>query len=270
MRLAIVIPAYQEAATLRGVALRALAQCRDVHVIDDGSTDATVATIADLPVHLLRHARNEGKAASLWDGFAAALDGGAELVITLDADGQHRPEDIPRMVAAAQQHPQRIVIGARVRHRAAAPRARRIANAVADFFLSWAAGHPIVDSQSGQRAYPAHLLRALMQDTALLRTRDGGFMFESELLIAAAERGHETVAVPIDTVYFPAGRPSHFRPLRDGGRIARVVARRLVARRMNPRGLRRCVTERPLIAQAAREPVPPAGAAVPDTVSRHG
>src|SRR5204862_2349944 len=111
---------------------------------------------------------------------------------------------------------------------------RRIANAVADFWLSWAAGQPIVDSQSGQRAYPADLLRALMNDPSLRGERGAGFTLESELLIAAARLGYGTVAVPIDTVYCAGGRRSHFRPLRDTGRIVRMLARRLLARGLHP------------------------------------
>jgi glycosyltransferase involved in cell wall biosynthesis len=270
MRLAVVIPAYQEAATLRGIVQRTLAHCRDVYVIDDGSTDGTGASVADLPVHFMRHAHNEGKAASLWDGFTAALSDGADLVVTLDADGQHRPEDIPRIVAASRQHPDRIVIAARVRNRGAAPRTRRIANAIADFGVSWAAGHPIVDSQSGQRAYPAALLRLLSGDASLRRGRAAGFALESELLVAAAEHGYATAAVPIDTVYFGAGRRSHFLPLRDIGRIARMLVRRLMARGLNPRGLWRYATQRPLLAEDLQEPIPRPADGVADTASRQG
>ena len=246
MRVFIVIPAYNEAATVRDVVVRALAQAQNVIVIDDGSVDGTAEAIADLPVQLLRHAGNEGKAASLWHGFAAALDAGADLVVTLDADAQHRPEDVPRLVAAAQQHPRRLVIAARLRERARAPRLRRMGNAVADFALSWAAGHRIADSQSGQRAYPAALLRALMADTGLRHDRAASFTLESEMLIAAAWQGYETVAIPIATVYF-AGRVSRFRAGRDVWRIARMVGRHLVAARLAPRGLWRALTQAPCV-----------------------
>jgi glycosyltransferase involved in cell wall biosynthesis len=246
MRAAVVIPAYNEASTLRDVATRALAQCTDVYVVDDGSTDATADTVFDLPLTLIRHPRNRGKAASLWDGFAAAVAGGAEHVVTLDADGQHQPEDIPRLLVAAQRYPQRIVIGARLRGRARAPRSRRVANACADFWLSWASGRPIADSQSGQRVYPASLLRVLLREDAVRHDARAGFTLESELLVAAAMHGYATVAVPIDTVY-AGGRPSHFRPVRDIARIVRMVARRLIAARMHPVGLWRTLSERPLV-----------------------
>jgi glycosyltransferase involved in cell wall biosynthesis len=246
MRVAIVIPAFNEAATIRDIAERSLAQCSRVIVVDDGSTDGTAAALRTLPVTLLRHSHNQGKAASLWTGFQHALAEQAELIVTLDGDGQHRPEDVPRLIAVAQRHPHRLIIGARLRGRAAAPRARRIANAVADFWLSWAAGHAIADSQSGQRAYPATLL----QELNLRHDYAAAFTLESEILIVAARRGYETVATPIDTIYCQAGRASHFRPSRDIGRITRMVARHLLATGMNVKGLRRSLATPSLIVNA--------------------
>ena len=100
MKICIVIPAYNEARTVREVASRALQQLGDVIVVDDGSADGTAAALDGLPVTLVSNPVNMGKGASLWRGFSAALAAGAEAVITLDADGQHRPEDIPRILAA--------------------------------------------------------------------------------------------------------------------------------------------------------------------------
>src|SRR4051812_34533605 len=101
MRAAIVIPAFNEARTIRDIAQRALSQCRDVIVIDDGSTDGTAAALSDLPLILVRHQTNEGKGAALWDGFTRAMALGVDAVVTLDGDGQHRPEDVARLIRAA-------------------------------------------------------------------------------------------------------------------------------------------------------------------------
>lgn len=261
MRAVVVIPAYQEAATLRGVVARTLVHCGDVVVVDDGSTDGTAGTVADLPITLLTHARNEGKAQSLWDGFETALAHGADVVFTLDADGQHAPEDIPRLASVAQRHPRSIVVGARLRRRSAAPLLRRAANAVADFGVSWAGGLAVVDSQSGQRAYPAALLRELMQDGGLAHGPRAGFTLEGELLVAAARRGWRIIAVPIDTVYARNARRSHFRPLRDAGRIAGMLLRRLAASRFAPHGLWRACSEAPTI--EAEGPPQGAGSTMP-------
>lgn len=249
MRTALVVPAYNEAATLRDVVTRALAQCTDIHIVDDGSTDDTARCVADLPVKLIRHAQNQGKAASLWDGFAAALMQDVDWIVTLDGDGQHRPEDIPRLLAAAQRYPNSVIIAARLQRRANAPLGRRAANALADFSLSWVSGHPVADSQSGQRAYPAPLLRRVLSDGSLRHDAGASFTLESELLIAAARLGYDTVAVPIDTLY-GAGRASHFRSARDVGRIARMIWSHLLAARFNPSGLWRTLTRRPLVVWA--------------------
>jgi glycosyltransferase involved in cell wall biosynthesis len=242
MRVVVVIPAYNEAATLRDVTCRALAVCERVVVVDDGSCDGCASTLSGLPVELRVHGENRGKAAAIWTGFEAALAMQAGLIVTLDGDGQHRPEDVPRLVAVAARHPARVVIGARLRRRESAPRARRIANSIADFWLSWASGHPVADSQSGQRAYPVSLIRALVREGRLRHDRRASFTLESELLIVAGRRGHRTIAVPIDTVYAAGSRRSHFRPVRDIARIVQMVAGHLVVSALYPAGLWRVVT----------------------------
>ena len=233
MDLAIVIPAYNEARTIRGIAEQALRQTERVIVVDDGSADGTSEALAGLPVVLVRHSVNLGKAAALWDGFRIALDGGADFIATLDGDGQHLPADIARLMRVARRYPDRIVIGARLRTRANAPLARRCANGFADFWISWAAGYPIADSQSGERVYPASLLRHVQAR----HDESAAFTLESELLILGARLGYECVSVPIATIYHGDARASHFRPTRDIPRIAALVARSLLAQRMHPRGL---------------------------------
>ena len=188
---------------------------------------------------MLRHAENQGKGASLLDGMRYALAQRAACVVTLDGDGQHRPEDLPRLLACGQSWPGRVVIGSRRASGRAAPRARFIANRVADFWVSWAARHPIDDSQSGFRVYPAELLRLITARAALAR----GFAFESEILIEAARLGFHTAAVDIATIYGSAlRRPSHFRPVADITRIVLMVAGKLLAWGMDPIGLWRSLT----------------------------
>jgi glycosyltransferase involved in cell wall biosynthesis len=243
MDLAIVIPAYNEARTIRGIAEDALRQTDTVIIVDDGSTDGTSDALAGLPVVLARHSMNMGKAAALWEGFRLALGRGAGLIATLDGDGQHLPADITRLALVARRHSDRIVIGARLRTRASAPLARRCANAFADFWISWAAGYPIADSQSGERIYPASLLRQV----EARHDRDAAFTLESELLILGARLGYQSVAVPIATIYHPDARASHFRPARDISRITAMVAKSLLAQRMNLRGLWNSLRSTPVI-----------------------
>ncbi|HEV8500948.1 MAG TPA: glycosyltransferase family 2 protein [Casimicrobiaceae bacterium] len=220
----LLVPAYNEARTIAEVIRSTLPYAARVVVIDDGSTDGTPDALAGLPVEIVRHARNLGKSASLIDGFAYALALGARNIATMDADGQHRAADIPRLVRAAERYPHSIILGSRLRNRHHAPRQRRIANRLADFGVSWATGRRIVDSQSGQRLYPATLFDVL--DVHRLAT--DGFTLESEILIDAAAAGFDTVSVPIDTIYDPAARPSYFRPIGHTAAIAAMLARRIV------------------------------------------
>jgi glycosyltransferase involved in cell wall biosynthesis len=118
---AIVIPAYNEAPTIRDVARRGLAQLPLVIVVDDCSSDDTAGQLAGLPVVLLRNAVNLGKAGSLCRGAAEAVRRGAELVVTLDGDGQHAPEDIPRLLEAERAARGHIIIGSRLHQRSRIP-----------------------------------------------------------------------------------------------------------------------------------------------------
>ncbi len=234
----VVMPAFNEARTVRAVAEDVLAQgIERLIVVDDGSSDRTRHALAGLAVEVLVHPRNLGKGFALATGMRRALELGAERVVTIDADGQHRAADIPRVESAALAHPQALVIAARLRGREQAPRLRRFANEVADFWISWACGRPIADTQSGYRLYPAAVLAGLPT-----RPRPGeGFAFESEILIDAAAAGADLRTVPIDTSYCGAARASHYRPWPDTWSIVRMVGGRLLRRGMYPMGLLRAL-----------------------------
>jgi glycosyltransferase involved in cell wall biosynthesis len=221
---AVVIPAHNEARTIRAVAAGALQQMSVVIVVDDASTDGTADVLQGLPVIVLRNEQNRGKAASLLRGAHEAIERGASAIVTLDGDGQHSPEDIPSLLKAYRAMPGSIVIGARLHHRAKMPPSRYWANRVANFWISLASGYRIADSQSGFRIYPARLLQ-----TANVRAdRSRSFVFESEILIEAARRGIVASCVPINVVYSDRGRASYFRPVVDIARIVRMVAWRLL------------------------------------------
>jgi len=121
---AVVIPAHNEARTIRAVAAGALQQLPFVIVVDDASTDGTADLLEGLPVIVLRNEQNRGKAASLMRGAEAAIERGASAIVTLDGDGQHDPGDIAAMLQAHRVSPAGIVIGARLHHRDRIPPAR--------------------------------------------------------------------------------------------------------------------------------------------------
>ena len=219
---AVLVPALNEALRIRDVVTGALAHCANVIVVDDGSDDDTCARIADLPVIVLRHPQRMGKGASLRDGFAEALRRGFHAVLTMDGDGQHAAEDIPRLLDAGNRHPGAVIIGARLRKRSQQPLYRRLANEFGDWGIAWGTGYQIADSQSGQRLYPAAV-------AALDDVPGENFVFEAQILISAARRlGTRCVSVPIESRYKSVHsaeqfRASHFKPFRDFSRITRHI-----------------------------------------------
>jgi glycosyltransferase involved in cell wall biosynthesis len=216
----IVIPVFNEAATIEGLVARARAY-GTVVVVDDGSSDASAAVAARAGAELVRLPRQRGKGEALRRGFDAALARGAERVVTLDGDGQHDPDEIPRLLEAAAAHPDALVIGGRLGHGPdgnpdepgyrVIPLERLNAMRVAGFFIDWLTGYALRDTQSGFRVYPLALLTAA-------RGRRGGFVFETEMLLRAASLGVPLVETPITAVHH-ANRRSRFRPLRDGSAV---------------------------------------------------
>jgi hypothetical protein len=221
MTVVIVIPVFEEAATLGRVVAAACLHA-PVLVVDDGSRDASAAVAAAAGAEVLRHPRRLGKAQALLTGFAAARRRGASLVVTLDGDGQHDPAAVPTLLKASREWERALVVGSRVDGPDTLPASRRNAIGVASFFASWIAGCAVRDSQSGFRVYPMALLDAVP-------TRRGGFVFETEILLAAAERGWPVREVGVAVIPRGAAR-SRFRPLRDGVAIGSFLARRVIGR----------------------------------------
>ncbi len=257
-RVAVLIPALNEALRIREVVEGALRQARHVIVVDDGSTDATVAQLSDLPITLIQHPQRKGKGEGLRTGFRAALGLDVDGVLTMDGDGQHLAADIPRLLVAAAVYPQHIVVGARLKKRAQQPIHRRLANEFGDWGIAWATGYRVADTQSGQRYYP----RAVCE---IADVAGEGFVFEADILIQAARRlGTRCVAVPIESRYAGEGmtgqfRRSHFRPLTDLYRITshvvgrvwtfgRVIPRYIEAHRSRPLVFDPTTASEPLLA----------------------
>jgi len=217
----IVIPVCDEAATIARVVEGARAH-GPVLVIDDGSRDDSAALAAAAGADVLRHRRRLGKAQALRTGIAAARRRSATLVVTLDGDGQHDPGAIPALLAAARSAGRAVVVGNRLDGRGRLPVTRRNAIRVASFFASWVSGAPIADSQSGFRVYPLALFDEV-------RTHRGGFVFETEILLAAAAGGWGIAQVGVPALPRVAAR-SRFRPIRDGVAIGAFLAARALTR----------------------------------------
>jgi glycosyltransferase involved in cell wall biosynthesis len=212
---ACVIPALDAAATLGTLAgrLREVLPHASIVVVDDGSADATSDVARSSCDVLVRFPVNRGKGAALRAGIAAALERGADVVVTIDADGQHPPEAAPSLVAALSQAD--IAIGARSRHGGAMPLGRRMTNALASAAVGAIIGSAVTDSQSGFRA----IRRAVFEAVAANGER---YEYETDFLIRAGRAGFRIQAIPIVTVY---GAPSHFRAFRDSTRVVRAIWR---------------------------------------------
>lgn len=178
---AVVIPAYLEESTIRDVTERASSLYDRVIVVNDGSGDNTSRVLQGMSIKLLRIEVNMDKAATLWRGMQEVLASGVDGVISLDGDGQHRPEDIPKLAMLAAKHPDTIIIGSRLHDRDSIPVSRYRTNRFANFWIAWASGYPIQDSQSGFRYYPSSLLSKIQ----LGISREKSFVFESEVLMEA-------------------------------------------------------------------------------------
>jgi len=216
---AALVPAYQAAATVGAVVAELRQQVPAVLVVDDGSTDATAERAAAAGARVLRLERNAGKGAALRAGLAQLAAEGVQRVVTLDADGQHLPSEIPVLLAAADRHPGAIVVGIRRKEGLAIRRAARFGNWFADRVLRWIAGQPLPDTQSGFRVYPTAA-------TLALGAVGAHFDFETEILLRAARAGLPVVGVPVAVHYAPPEeRVTHYRPWRDTLRIVRTVLR---------------------------------------------
>ena len=223
-RILALVPGYQEGPRI-GPVVEAARRHLPVLVVDDGSTDDTAAVAQAAGARVIRQVPNAGKGAALRAGFRLALDDGWDAVVTLDADGQHDPDEIPRFVAAfgapgASGPRPELVIGRRDFTRM--PPVRRLSNTVGTAAFSRAVGQPVPDNQCGYRL----LGRRLM--TATLDSRETGFEFEVEMIALCLRRGWTLGWVPISTIY--AGEPSHVKPVAHLRHFVRATraARRLV------------------------------------------
>lgn len=220
--IAAVVPAYNEAPRVGAVVLR-VRELLPVIVVDDGSTDRTADVAREAGAEVVEQRPNQGKGAALRSGFRQALAIGADAIVTLDADGQHDPADIPRLLAAAAATPAPDLVVGRRSFRSMPP-IRRLSNDLGRWAFSWAVGRDVPDNQSGFRVVSRRLAEAT------LASDETGFAFEVEQITTCIRMGGTIAWVPIRTIY--AGAPSHIRPLAHLREFVRIVrqARRDVGR----------------------------------------
>ena len=211
----VVIPTYNNVGTIADVVRRALTHSLDVIVVADGCTDGTLEILQNIEgISIVSYAKNAGKGCALKRGFKKALEMGFAYAITLDADGQHFPEDIPTMLQANQRHPGALIVGERKGlEEMERSKGSKFANAFANFWFAIQTGRRLKDTQTGFRLYPLKKLRGL----SLLTSR---YEAELELLVFASWHGIKIVSVPVNVYYpKPEERVSHFRPIADFSRI---------------------------------------------------
>jgi glycosyltransferase involved in cell wall biosynthesis len=211
-----ILPALNEERAIRAVVEAVRAQGVDVAVVNDGSTDSTADAARAGGAHVLEHPRNLGKGAALNTGFAHARAGGYETVLTLDADGQHDPADIPLFLEAYARTRIPVLIGNRMADRDRMPLVRRWTNQYMSWLLSRHMGQYVPDTQCGFRLYRTDVIPRISDDTP-------GFAAESEILLRMAKRGVRMDAVPLKAVY--GEERSKINPLRDTLRFFSMLRR---------------------------------------------
>lgn len=214
---AIAIPAYDAAGTVANVVRRSLGTGYPVLVVNDGSSDRTAEVAATAGARVISHPENLGKGRALRTAFHDLFAGGFNVVVTLDADGQHPPEEISHLLSAVDGGAE-LVLGTRRHLFSGMSRLRRTSNTLSTWLISRVAGTDLADAQTGFRAYT----RTLVEKTGFPEAR---FEAESAVLVRAGRMGLPIAFVPIRLEVVDGTSTSHYRPLVDSFRIAGAVSR---------------------------------------------
>ena len=206
MKTCLILPAYNEAKTIRAVISQAREFIQSIVVVDDGSIDETAQIARRSNVTVVRHKINRGKGMTLRTGFDWAMRNQYEIVMTMDSDGQHNPLDIPRFLDKLRRDNPDIIIGARSPDQPSMPLHRRLNNRLVSAVGTWLCGQKVVDFQCGYRLIKAEVLKSVKLETMRYET-------ESELLVKAGRLGFRIKTIPIKTIY--SGQVSNVKPLRE-------------------------------------------------------
>ena len=206
-RCCVLVPAFNEEGRIGPVVTEIQKYVPDVAVVDDGSSDRTAQEAEQAGAMVVRHSQNQGKGVALNTGFDHMRDAGFDVVITMDADGQHAAADLPAFLEAYVRTGIPVLVGNRMSSAAAMPRVRRVTNMIMSWLLSREMGQYVPDTQCGFRLYRCDVIPFVAAESKR-------FAAESEILLHIAARGIRIGAVPIATIYTP-GRESKIRPVRD-------------------------------------------------------
>lgn len=216
LKICALIPTFNNAGTIIDIVRRTHNQLNDIIVVVDGSTDNTLALLEtlDFPVTIISYPKNHGKGYALKQGFNHAKKLGFDYILTLDADSQHYPEDIPLFVNQELATPNTLIIGSRGLQHDNMPRKNTFANKFSNFWFSIQTGVHLPDTQSGMRVYP-------LQNIHFPNLLTSKYESELELLVFLSWAGTKIIDIPIRVYYPPAEeRVSHFRPFWDFLRIS--------------------------------------------------
>lgn len=212
----ILIPAYLEEKRIGGVVRKALQYLQPVVVIDDGSPDRTAAQAASAGAVVIKHEKNLGKGAALNTAFAYALKEKFDFVITMDGDGQHSPDDIPRFIETFRRSGASVLVGNRMTAPKEMPWIRKLTNIFMSRLLNRQMGQHVPDTQCGFRLFAARILPYLV-------TESDRYAAESETLLRLAARNIKILNLPVKVIYHDG--KSKIRPFQDAFRFFRMVRR---------------------------------------------
>lgn len=213
----IIIPAFNEEKRLGGLLKRISSICslKNVLVVDDGSVDKTAIIAEKAGSKVLKQKTNQGKGIALRAGFDFAVRNNYKAVITMDADGQHAPDELPLFLNYYKKYKTDLIVGTRKQKLSEMPFLRFLVNKTTSLVTSILAGIRVNDSQSGYRLINSSLIKKINLKTSR-------FQMETEIIVKAARAGFSLGEVPIKTIYFENFK-SHINPFIDTFRFIRLA-----------------------------------------------
>ncbi|WP_343618337.1 DUF2062 domain-containing protein [Flavobacterium sp.] len=209
----VIVPTYNNQKTLKRVLDSVLDFTSNIIIVNDGSTDETGDILKQYSqLTQIHHPKNMGKGRALRNGFRKAIEQNFEYAITIDSDGQHFASDIPVFLEEIYNQPYSLLIGSRNMTQENVPRKSSFGNKFSNFWFKFETGIALEDTQSGFRLYPLKLIPK--------RFYTNKFEFEIEVIVRSAWKGIPVKNVPVQVLYDPAERVSHFRPFQDFTRIS--------------------------------------------------